>query len=205
LDKKKVLIAIEGVSAAGKSTLVGALVARLGPRARDLRADLQAPGSLDDELAGIIHRWSDTLTAEQELLLFAGRIAGLARAVRDAKCNDVLVADRYVTSLQVLSIHIRGLEARLVEHVISVAVADQWPTVIISLDVTPEAAFERRPIDYRSHVAREGSAFVARARSAYRSVLAAETQPVHWIDTTDLTCESVADDAWTFLTSIGIL
>mgnify|MGYP001068756603 CR=1 FL=1 len=180
------LIAVEGVGAAGKSTLIRALADHFGPGCLNLADELKQQRALDATLGEFIHRQAPAIDGLEEIFLFAARLASKARIAQEWN-HHLVLADRYHSSFVVLAHHIRGLPADLVEQITCWAVRGHWPVGIVALDTTYEAYVRRRSVNDRSHVAREGRQFFERSRAAFSAHLAAQSLPVLHIDTTELT------------------
>ena len=163
-------IVFEGGEGVGKSTQADLLVARLEPGyAVD---QTREPGGTQ---AGIELRekllHGDEVEPETELewLLEDRRIHVEQRIRPNLDKNMVVVCDRFTPSTLAYQGVARGLGIDDVERRCAIATAGLEPDLVIVLDL-PDAVAEARIAELRDRFEREGAAFHARVRAAYREL-----------------------------------
>jgi thymidylate kinase len=184
------LIAIDGVSAAGKNTLIQELFIAFNGEGRevyDITPTLAEPFSFDYLLKCLIQDTPALIDPTEEFLLYATRLAHKARLARELDCQQrIVLVDRYHHSLIVLAHHVRRIPRKQVITVAQVATKNYWPHASIFLD-----------IDYEEHIRRGGTARSTRAtaegrkhfestRDGFRAEFAVEKEPKLWLNTQSL-------------------
>lgn len=170
-------VVLEGGDGSGKSTQAARLAEWLRSRGLTVVETFE-PGSgptgaiLRDVL---LHGPEPVAPATEALLMAADRAQHVATEIRPAlERGDWVVCDRYVPSSLVYQGVVRELGVDLVEQLSAVATAGLEPDVVVLLDVSDAIADERRAGAHRAgetdRLEREGSAFHASVRVAYRDL-----------------------------------
>ncbi|TFF34577.1 dTMP kinase [Mucilaginibacter psychrotolerans] len=160
------IVAIEGVSYSGKSTLIDSLCAHGG----ELMFTTVANGvhGFDDSVRQVIHEYGQTLSPEEEIMLFAARLANKAKRVSEYGINQpILLLDRFDVSLIVLGHHLRGLPLQEVSRIAQMAVGNVLPDAYIFLDVETDDFRRRFEKDHATHPIREGLAHHDRMKKGF--------------------------------------
>lgn len=141
------LVAVEGPTKAGKTTLCRNLQARLtdmGLRSFDLNDTLEKDLTLRT-VQLITKDVTSALSPFEELCFYAIRLSrkvyGIMQLLQDNP--EVILVDRFRWSLLVFSQTVRGMEADFVERVIEEATEGLTPDLTICLDVRMETIIER--------------------------------------------------------------
>ena len=178
------LITVEGVDGAGKTTLVEALAAALRSRGRHVEA-LREPGgtALSERLRELIGDPRLTVGARAEALLYAAARAQLG----EEKLRPLLEAgawvllDRYVDSSLAYQGNARGLGVEAVRSLNAFATGGLAPDRTLLLRIDAATALER--LGGRGAAAdrieREPEAFWVACARAYEKLAAAE--PERWV------------------------
>jgi len=188
------LIVIEGGEGVGKSTQVALLAARL--RAAGHAVDeTREPGGTEAGAAlraKLLH--GDAIDAETELawLLEDRRLHVEQRIRPNLARNIVVVSDRFSPSTLAYQGVARGMGIDEMERRSRAVAADVEPDVVVVLDL-PDDAAEARVAKDRDRFEREGDAFHARVRAAYRELAPERGWLV--VDATG-TPDEVADRVW---------
>jgi dTMP kinase len=188
------LIVVEGGEGVGKSTQVARLAERL--RAHGYAVDqTREPGGTEAGAAlrtKLLH--GDAIDAETELawLLEDRRLHVEQRIKPDLARNIVVVSDRFSPSTLAYQGVARGMGVDEVERRGSAVAGGVEPDVVIVLDLPDEVA-EARVAQDRDRFEREGDAFHARVRAAYRELAPARGWVV--VDASG-TPDEVAERVW---------
>jgi dTMP kinase len=165
-------VVLEGGDGSGKSTQSSRLAAWL--RAHDITVvETFEPGSgptgaILREL--LLHGPEEVAPVTEALLMAADRAQHVAGEIEPALARgEWVVCDRYVPSSLVYQGVVRGLGVEVVEQLSTVATAGLAPDVVVLLDVSDAVADARRTDD-GDRLEREGSAFHASVRAAYREL-----------------------------------
>jgi dTMP kinase len=189
-------IVLEGGEGSGKSTQLARLAERVRAEGRQVVQTFE-PGATPRgaALRRLLLDDDQPLDARAELLLMAAdRAQHVAEVVAPARAaGAVVVCDRFAPSTLVYQGVARGLGAAEVAVISDYAAAGTQPDLVIVLDVDEATASQRRPTP-ADRLEREGSAFHATVRQAYRD-LAAEYGWVV-IDGSG-SPDAVADAVWT--------
>jgi len=195
----------EGIDGGGKTTLSNLVAQRLR---RDLRVEhVREGGKFASRVTQAIRELGRdarnfALTPRAELMLYLAREVQLVdEATRPALARaDVVIADRFVYTAEVLAVHGRGLATTEVTTLVTSA-TDLAPDLIVLVDVDPQVARARRRIaklvarDERppSRKGLAGAALQQRLRAGYREL--AERDAARWIvvDNTEADLEALAD------------
>lgn len=187
------LIVFEGIDGSGKTTLSHRVAAQL--RERGLRVvHVRAGGKLASATAERIRELARDqrhlrLAPFAELLLYVARESQqLDERIRPALAEaDVVIADRFFHTAQVLAVHGRGLPRERVEPVLAAASAGLEAHLTVLVDVDPHVARARRRADKiarpgartGSRKGLAGASLMHRLRRGYLEV-AAQT-PERWL------------------------
>jgi dTMP kinase len=198
-------VVFEGIDGSGKTTISNRVAQAL--RERGLRVEhLREGGSF---ASGVTQRIRDfcrdarnlALTPRAEFLLYVAREVQLGDEVLAPALAhaDVIIADRYLYTAEVLASVGRALPVRELRPVLEVAAGGIWPDLAILIDVDPSVARGRRKVskiltpDPRpsSRKGLTGSGLQQRLREGYRAIAARE--PERWlvVDNADADLESV--------------
>jgi len=165
-------VVLEGGDGSGKSTQAKVLAAWL--REHDATVvETFEPGAgptgavLRDVL---LHGPEPLAPAAEALLMAADRAQHVATEIEPALARGAwVVCDRYVPSSLVYQGVVRGLGVDVVEQLSDVATAGLVPDVVLLLDVSDAIADARRAGE-SDRLEREGAAFHASVRAAYRDL-----------------------------------
>lgn len=145
-------IVFEGIDGGGKTTLSN-LVARALANSGLTVEHVRGEGRYASPIAQSLREFTRdarhlALSPEAELLLFAAREAQLfAEVTRPALARaDVVIADRFFYTPQVLSCHARGLDPDRVRSLLHAASSGVQPDLVFLVDVDPHIARSRRRI-----------------------------------------------------------
>jgi dTMP kinase len=187
-------IVVEGGEGVGKSTQVARLAERL--RAHGYAVDqTREPGGTQAGAAlrtKLLH--GDAIDAETELawLLEDRRLHVEQRIKPDLARNIVVVTDRFSPSTLAYQGVARGMGVDEVERRGAAVAGGVEPDVVIVLDL-PDDVAEARVAQDRDRFEREGDAFHARVRAAYRELAPARGWVV--VDASG-TPDEVAERVW---------
>jgi dTMP kinase len=186
-------IVFEGIDGSGKTTVSNRVTRAL--RARGLTVEHVREGGAF--VSGVTQRIRDfcrdarnlVLTPRAEFLLYVAREVQLGEeALAPAlKRADVVIADRYLYTAEVLARAGRDLPEPVVRPVLEAAAGGLWPDLAILIDVDPSIARGRRKVakimspDVRpgSRKGLAGSGLQQRLRDGYLSLAARE--PDRWL------------------------
>lgn len=170
-------VVLEGGDGSGKSTQSALLAAWLRGRGHTVVETFEpgagATGAVLREL--LLHGPEPVTPVAEALLMAADRAQHVASEIEPALARgDWVVCDRYVPSSLVYQGVVRGLGVEVVEQLSAVATAGLAPDLVLVLDVSDEIADARRADERRAGVEdrleREGAAFHASVRAAYREL-----------------------------------
>jgi dTMP kinase len=165
-------VVLEGGDGSGKSTQSARLAAWLRAEGRTVVETFEPgsgpTGAVLREL--LLHGPEPVAPVTEALLMAADRAQHVAGEIEPALARgDWVVCDRYVPSSLVYQGVVRGLGVDVVEQLSAVATAGLAPDVVVLLDVSDAVADARRA-DESDRLEREGSAFHASVRAAYREL-----------------------------------
>ena len=165
-------VVLEGGDGSGKSTQASRLAGWLQAQGITVVETFE-PGSgpTGAILRDVLLHGPETISPVTEALLMAAdRAQHVAGEIEPALARgDWVVCDRYVPSSLVYQGVVRELGVEVVEQLSAVATAGLDPDVVILLDVSDAVADARRA-DESDRLEREGSAFHASVRAAYREL-----------------------------------
>lgn len=136
------------------------------------------------------------MTDECEALLYAAsRVQHLSDRVEPALSEGKLViCDRYVDSSLAYQAYARGLGLDFITKINAYALKNYLPDVTIFIDLTPEAAFQRKHgADENDRLEKAGMEFHRRVYEGYKAVAAAEPDRVMCVDGMQTPAEIFAD------------
>ena len=136
------------------------------------------------------------MTDECEALLYAAsRVQHLSDRVEPALSEGKLViCDRYVDSSLAYQAYARGLGLDFITKINANALKNYLPDVTIFIDLTPEAAFQRKHgADENDRLEKAGMEFHRRVYEGYKAVAAAEPDRVMCVDGMQTPAEIFAD------------
>jgi dTMP kinase len=206
---KGFFVTFEGAEATGKSTQIALLTERLNKMGRRVRA-VREPGgtSIGEEIRHTLKHSSNNqaMTAEAELLLMNASRAQLVREViRPAlDAGEIILCDRFYDSTVAYQGYGRGIDLKVVNAVIELAVGNTRPDITFLL-IVPEVVTEQRLAARQSAqpVARDrfeeaDSAFFARVRHGYEAIAAREPSRIIKIDGSG-DVKTIHSDIWNAL------
>lgn len=187
-------ITLEGGEAAGKSTQIARLAARLRRLGLEV-IELREPGGtpLGEKIRHLLKHDPDGrgMAPETELLLMNASRAELVRQriLPALRSGGVVLCDRFYDSTIAYQGHGRGLDLAAVDSVIRLAVGDLRPDRTLWLEVSPETAQARLAGRKAAQAAAGGSelidrfdeeqeAFFARVARGFHHAL--EAEPDRW-------------------------
>ena len=136
------------------------------------------------------------MTDDCEALLYAAaRMQHLADRVEPALAEGKLVVcDRYVDSSLAYQAYARGLGVDFISQINAQALKKYRPDVTIFIDLTPEAAFLRKPgADENDRLEQAGMAFHQRVYAGYKALAAQEPDRIVSVDGNKTPQEIFAD------------
>jgi len=187
-------VVFEGIDGSGKTTISNRVAKALRARGLDVE-HLREGGSFASKVTQEIRDFcrdarNMALTPRAELMLYVAREVQLAEEVLRPALEraDVVIADRYFYTAQVLAGAGRDLAPEEIRPIVETAAAGVWPQVAFLIDVDPSVARGRRkvskmlnPADRRpvSRKGLTGSGLQVRLRAGYREL--AESDPARWV------------------------
>ncbi|MDX2129428.1 MAG: dTMP kinase [Chloroherpetonaceae bacterium] len=141
------LISFEGLDASGKSTQLKLLESHLKSIGKDSLC-LREPGGilLGEEIRNILLHHQEEIHPTAELLLFfASRAELIERRIRPALLRgEIVILDRFYDSTIAYQGFGRGIDLKIIEQLISIVTQGLEPNHTFYLDISPEAAFQRK-------------------------------------------------------------
>jgi dTMP kinase len=192
-------IAFEGIDGSGKTTLSNRVAAALRERGLTVEHAREGGWFASRVTQSIRDLCRDArnlaLVPRAELLLYVAREVQLAEEVVVPALSraDIVIADRYLYTAEVLARQVRRLPDATIRRVIDDAAGGVWPDMVVLVDVDPSVARGRRKV--AKLMAREqrppsrkglaGSGMGQRLREGYLALAADD--PARWIvvDNTD--------------------
>jgi dTMP kinase len=175
-----VLITVEGLDGAGKTTLVSGLATALAGV-----VVLREPGGVElaERVRTLVKDPALTVGPQAEALLYAAARAQLvAESLRPRlEAGDTVLLDRFVDSSLAYQGAGRGLGIEAVRALNAFATGGLAPDVTLLLRIDPRRGLERidRPLD---RMEAEGGAFWAAVAAGYDALAAAEPDRIKVID-----------------------
>jgi dTMP kinase len=177
-----VLITIEGIDGAGKTTLAAALAERLDATL------LREPGGveLSERIRALVKDPALRVDPRAEALLYAAARAQLVAERLWPLLGDggTVIVDRFVDSSLAYQGAARGLGIEAVRMINEFGTAGLTPDVTLLLRIDPQTGRSRQDVrgEERDRLEREGDPFFARIAAAYDELAAAEPQRFRVID-----------------------
>jgi thymidylate kinase len=202
-DFAGMLIAVEGPSTSGKGTLIAGLEAALAQRgieAHDVFAHALGIDGAEARLKEFVANAQFEIDPVEELLLYGARMAARMRlALALDRADNVVLLDRHQASLMVLTHHVRGLDAALVEQIAAVASRGGEVRGTLFLDVDERGWRERGGEARYGRKQVAGVEFFAKTRRAFAATFEAERRPKLWIDTAAANADECVGAALAFI------
>jgi dTMP kinase len=186
-------IVFEGIDGSGKTTVSNKVAAALGARGLSVR-HLRADGKYASRVSEAIRELGRDarnmeLVPEAEMLLYVARdVQLIEQMVRPAlRDGDIVVADRFLYTAEVLARHGRHLSKAYTEPILTAAAGGIVPDLVVLCDVDPALARARRraaklAASDRRPPARKGLAGVGLQHRIRRGYLAlAAASPERWV------------------------
>lgn len=191
-------ITFEGCDGCGKSTQLRLLSQYLTENAiPHIFTREPGGGKISEAIRDILLNGKNMeMTDECEALLYAAsRVQHLSDRVEPALSEGKLViCDRYVDSSLAYQAYARGLGLDFITKINAYALKNYLPDVTVFIDLTPEAAFQRKHgADENDRLEKAGMAFHRRVYEGYKAVAAAEPDRVICVDGTQTPDEIFAD------------
>jgi dTMP kinase len=195
-------ITFEGTEGSGKTTQISLLAERLRLSGHHVRTVREPGGTpIGEEIRHTLKHSADNqaMTSEAELLLMNASRAQLVREViRPALASgEIVLCDRFYDSTVAYQGYGRGLDLKMVNAIIDVAVGDTRPNLTILMLVPHDLTQERRLIRQptlplhlqRDRIEEAGHAFFDRVAKGYEAIAAAEPKRIRQIDATGTVAE----------------
>lgn len=143
-------------------------------------------GKISEDIRGILLSGKNSnMTDECEALLFAAsRVQHLSDRVEPAlQEGKLVICDRYVDSSLAYQAYARGLGEEFVSQINGYALKNYRPDVTIFIDLTPEAAFQRKHgVDQNDRMELAGIEFHKRVYNGYKTIAEKEPDRVVCVD-----------------------
>lgn len=174
-------ISFEGIDWCGKSTQIKKLKGYFSSHGKRF-VEVREPGGteISESIRSILlHHKNHEMTAETELLLMSAARSQLVRQtlMKEQTQVDFIIADRYFDSTTAYQGYGRGLNLEFIQQLNHFAVASCIPDLTFILDITAEAAFERRKDEIRNdRIEAAGLIFFERVRNGYLQLAQSSTR-----------------------------
>jgi dTMP kinase len=180
-----VLITVEGIDGAGKTTLVAGLVPELRDRGIEVVA-LREPGGVElaERIRALVMDPALSVEPRAEALLYAAARAQLVaeRVVPELAAGRWVLLDRFVDSSLAYQGAGRELGVEAVAQINEFATGGLVPDLTLLLAVDPATGRARRGGGTADRIEREGEEFFARTAAAYEAIAAAAPERVVVLD-----------------------
>ena len=203
--ERGMFVVFEGIDGSGKTTISNRVARALRAEGATVEHVREGGAFASSVTQGIRDFCRDArnlaLVPRAELLLYVAREVQLLEEVLEpARARaDVVIADRYLYTAEVLGRHGRDLPEATVRPIVDSAARGVWPDLAFLIDIDPSVARGRRKVakislpDARpaSRKGLTGSGLQQRLRDGYRAVAAAD--PARWvvIDNSDADLDEV--------------
>jgi dTMP kinase len=195
-------ITFEGTEGSGKTTQISLLAERLRDLGHHVRT-VREPGGTPtgEEIRHTLKHSADNqaMTSEAELLLMNASRAQLVREViRPALAGgEIVLCDRFYDSTVAYQGYGRGLDLKMIDTIIDVAVGETRPNLTILMLVPHDLTQQRRIIRQptlplhlqRDRIEEAGHAFFERVAKGYQAIATAEPKRIRQIDATGTVAE----------------
>jgi dTMP kinase len=176
-----ILISVEGIDGAGKSTLVKLLHKKMVQDKLDVIVTKEPGGSkLGKYLRQLLHAQQLPICSKAEYLLFAAdRAQHMSELVLPALAEGKLVlSDRMADSSLAYQAFARGLDQEVIRFVNQWAMEHQEPDLIVFLDISVDIAFER--ISKRGAISsfEQEVSFLEKVRAGFLNIFASKKQVI---------------------------
>jgi dTMP kinase len=191
LRSSPALIAFEGINGCGKTTLhklVSEDLRRAGHSVRDTREPGGTPLGL--EIRKLLLEWhGEKKSARSELLLFAAdRAEHVDKVIRPSLASGSWVlCDRFIYSTIAFQGHGRGIDRKLINQAVDLAIQGTLPDLVILLDLPAQEAARRiaaRNSSDRDAFEEENLAFHGRIREGFLDCAGETSTPFLVLDAT---------------------
>ncbi len=207
-------VVFEGIDGSGKTTVSNLVAARLR-NAGIVVEHVREGGTFASRVTQAMRELGRdsrnlALTPRAELMLYLTReVQLLEEATRPALARaEIVIADRFVSTAEVLAIFGRGLAATEVEPLVTAAVAGLRPDLTILVDVETRIARARRQVSklisgdrkLPSRKGMAGPALQRRLREGYRQLAQRDD---HWVvvDNTDAELDATVEQVLELITT----
>lgn len=183
-----ILITLEGVEGAGKSTHLAFISALLAQSDREVVSTREPGGTLLGEQIRELLLRQDACPIDRMselLMMFAARVQHLQEVVVPAlRKGKIVLCDRFIDSSYAYQGGGRGIPAQTITRLVELSDVDLTPDLTLLFDVPVATGLGRirrqRPADRFEN---EQLEFFQKVRSAYLEIAAAEPDRVYVIDT----------------------
>lgn len=192
------LIAVEGVEGAGKSTLVRALASRLEDSGRNVLV-LREPGgtALGEEIRNVLLHSEYTIPAETEVFLFMASRAQLVREkiLPALKSGRTVLLDRFLLSSVAYQGGAGGIGIAEVIEMGRLAIQGAEPALTLLLDIDPKESLGRLETHKFDRIESKNFQYHKDVRAAYREAAELYPWPIKVVDAAR-PVEEVQEEAW---------
>lgn len=198
------LITLEGIDGAGKSTQVQRLLERLQSEGYDVVFAREPGGTpLGEAVRSVLLQTGLDMNVITEALLFAAARAELVQQVvyPSLQAGRIVVLDRYVDSSAAYQAYGGGLPADFVSQVNVMATGGVRPHRTIVLDVPPEVGMERSRSKRTDRFQAQAREYQERVRAGYLELAQAEPRRMKVVNA-NRDPDAVASDVWALVEEI---
>ncbi len=190
-------IVFEGIDGSGKTTQIDILRRKLVANGHDPLVTLEPDGTPLGEAAGRWLRGYPNLSPITELLLFeAVRAEHVTKVIQPAlDAGRIVLCDRFTASTMAYQAWGRGLDAKVVKEINSLATGGLQPTLTVFLDLPIESAQSRKDPNALDNFESQKREFHQRVRRGYQNMAARNAETWVTVDGT-LSRETVAEKIW---------
>jgi len=197
------IIAVEGVSYSGKSTLIDELKKHYCKTNTNIFSSNENKTNTEESIRKLIKYHALNLSVEEELFLFAARLNNKAILVQKKQRNNTLILiDRFDISFLVLFHFVRGIALEKVENIKKLAVNELKPDGYIFLDTSEVKLKERFIKTKTSHVQREGLKHFRASRNGFKQIYQTVDSNKVLLDSAKLSKKECVAEAINFIEKI---
>ncbi|MBL7913968.1 MAG: deoxynucleoside kinase [Bacteroidia bacterium] len=165
------IVAIEGVSYSGKSTLIRQLKKHYSHKKINVICSNENSTNVENGIRHLIKHNAFELTVEEEFFLFATRLKNKTILLnKKQRKNTLILIDRFDISFLVLFHFVRRMSLEKVENTKNLAISKVKPDAYIFLDTSEEKLKERFIKTKNSHVQREGLKHFKASRNGFKTL-----------------------------------